>query len=262
MKRLFTFGCSFTHYHWPTWADILGKEFDYFENWGQGGSGNLFILNSLNECVIKRNITSDDTVIIKWTDIYRNDTYNSGQWVPGEKYQVGDRCYDDRGYAIRDLGFINSARIILDYTGCNYYFLSMVPISTIVPNWGRPKKEVTEKIDDIFKFYKQSLDLIKPSIYETVFNKDWNSRILLPKNYSNPNKKRIDFHASTEEHLEYLDLVLPEMPISDTTRNWVKEIQEHITQDPQGQDPFDTSTYRPWVWSFGPLWTWKQVKRL
>jgi hypothetical protein len=95
-----------------------------------------------------------------------------------------------------------------------------------------------------------------------VFNKDWNSRTLLPKNYSNPKKKRIDFHASTEEHLEYLDLVLPEMPISDTTRNWVKEIQEHITQDPQGQDPFDLSTYRPWVWSFGPLWTWKQVNRL
>lgn len=35
MTRLFTFGCSFTKFFWPTWADILGQEFDYYENWGR-----------------------------------------------------------------------------------------------------------------------------------------------------------------------------------------------------------------------------------
>ena len=25
-KRFFTFGCSFTCYMWPTWADIISKE--------------------------------------------------------------------------------------------------------------------------------------------------------------------------------------------------------------------------------------------
>ena len=49
MSRLFTFGCSFTSYHWPTWADILGREYDYFENWGRSGGSNQFIFNSLIE---------------------------------------------------------------------------------------------------------------------------------------------------------------------------------------------------------------------
>jgi len=36
MKRLFTFGCSFTHFDWPTWANLLGldNEYDLCENWG------------------------------------------------------------------------------------------------------------------------------------------------------------------------------------------------------------------------------------
>ena len=47
MKRLFTFGCSVTEFIWPTWADILGREFDYYENWGRVGAGNLYIFNSI-----------------------------------------------------------------------------------------------------------------------------------------------------------------------------------------------------------------------
>ena len=41
MKRLITFGCSFTDYSWPTWADIiaLDREVEY-ENWAIGGGGN------------------------------------------------------------------------------------------------------------------------------------------------------------------------------------------------------------------------------
>ena len=45
--RLFTFGCSMTKYYYPTWADILGKHWEYFENWAEPGGGNQFIFNSL-----------------------------------------------------------------------------------------------------------------------------------------------------------------------------------------------------------------------
>ena len=33
--RLFTFGCSFTQYMWPTWADILSKNFNFYESWSE-----------------------------------------------------------------------------------------------------------------------------------------------------------------------------------------------------------------------------------
>ncbi len=39
--RLITFGCSFTDYSWPTWADIIARDLDCeYENWAIGGGGN------------------------------------------------------------------------------------------------------------------------------------------------------------------------------------------------------------------------------
>jgi hypothetical protein len=70
---LFTFGCSFTEYIWPTWADILGREFEYYENWGKAGGGNQYIFNSLIECHLRNQLTKDDTVIIRWTSPDRED---------------------------------------------------------------------------------------------------------------------------------------------------------------------------------------------
>ena len=43
MRRLFTFGCSYTSWNWPTWADLLGLEVEHFENWGHAGIGNRAI---------------------------------------------------------------------------------------------------------------------------------------------------------------------------------------------------------------------------
>ena len=81
-NRLFTFGCSFTEYRWPTWANILGQNFDQFENWGQPGGGNTFILNSLMECINRNIIQANDTVIIMWTSIGREDRWVKGRgWV-------------------------------------------------------------------------------------------------------------------------------------------------------------------------------------
>ena len=44
-KRVFAFGCSFTCYRWPTWADLIGKQCEgaEFRNYGKSGAGNLFI---------------------------------------------------------------------------------------------------------------------------------------------------------------------------------------------------------------------------
>ena len=51
MRRLFTFGCSFTAYGpIPTWADFLGLEFEQYENWGMSGIGNRGIAERVAEC--------------------------------------------------------------------------------------------------------------------------------------------------------------------------------------------------------------------
>ena len=78
--RLFTFGCSMTKYHYPTWADILGKHWEYFENWGAPGAGNQFIFNSIIECDQHNRFNESDTVLILWSSMARYDFYQFGHW--------------------------------------------------------------------------------------------------------------------------------------------------------------------------------------
>lgn len=113
--RLFTFGCSMTKYYYPTWADILGRSWSYYENWGMAGSGNHFIFNSIFECDKKNKLTSDDTVIVMWTSLARLDTYQFDHWVSNIKRFPKDKDLNlqtstlvncPRGYEIQSYGFM------------------------------------------------------------------------------------------------------------------------------------------------------------
>lgn len=241
MNRLFTFGCSFTRYHWPTWADILGKEFDYYENWGQIGGGNQYIFNSLIEAKSRNNFSKDDTIIIMWSNVTREDRYYNNSWVtPGNIFtqllypdSFVKKFADDRGYLIRDLATISAAADLLEYWGVKYHFLSMVPINNV--------DQYTKKLSsaqDVLDLYYSAIEKIKPSIFEIIFNFDWTSRFhvaryILDQNHIgvidqtfNKNKYKVvrDLHALPAYHLEYLEKILPEYSISNSTKEWVKQI--------------------------------------
>ena len=81
MNRLITFGCSFTDYSWPTWADIIALDQDCeYENWALGGGGNQQIAR---RALYRRSrgMHHNDTVIIQWTSITREDRWLNNQWV-------------------------------------------------------------------------------------------------------------------------------------------------------------------------------------
>lgn len=46
-KRCFAFGCSYTEYVWPTFADLIGCNFEEYYNLGKSGSDNTYALNRL-----------------------------------------------------------------------------------------------------------------------------------------------------------------------------------------------------------------------
>lgn len=80
-KRIFTFGCSFTEYQWPTWASIMQKDLDIpVYNWGLCGIGNRGILSKIVQCDIKYNFTKDDLIIVIWSSWTREDRYIDGRW--------------------------------------------------------------------------------------------------------------------------------------------------------------------------------------
>lgn len=297
MKRLFTFGCSFTKYSWPTWADILGREFDTYQNWGQLGAGNQFIANSLVECHLKNNLTPDDTVCIMWTSLSREDRYVQNHWVtPGNIFyatHVYDRSWiekfaDVRGYYIRDLATMWLVDQFLEKIQCKRMYFSMVDITNTAE---LVDSDTSDQVADLLESYRPVLEKIRPSVHRVVFDLDWNSRPLpdfrpqgtlrlwrtwyrdvrapnwpdcnfpndfdhLPENIKNEcvsqhgyfdilkvieqeEKKiqqhhqevlasqksaRVDMHPTPAEHLEYLTKVCPEITLSDSTRNWVKQI--------------------------------------
>lgn len=181
MSRLFTFGCSFTNNRWPTWADIVGRGFEYYKNWGKEGAGNSFIFYSLIECIKREQITSQDTVMIMWTNIGREDRYirNRGWITPGSIYKQDtydknfvEQFADPTGYLIRDMANVAAAKHILESIGCKFYFLSTVPLSMPDDNVD-DRFSIDNRINDL---YKEEISCIKPSVYSVVFNDDWYSR--------------------------------------------------------------------------------------
>lgn len=84
--RLFTFGCSFTSWIWPTWADIISHDLQIpFQNWGLPGIGNVAIASRILECGLKNNFTSSDLIIVNWSSWHRIDLVdkNSRGWHCG-----------------------------------------------------------------------------------------------------------------------------------------------------------------------------------
>lgn len=218
MKRLFTFGCSFTNYRWSTWADCLAPEFDYFENWGQSGGGNQFIFNSVMEADQRHRFGADDTVIVCWTSIDREDRYVDGRWhTPGNAFlatNVFNPGYlkthiDERGYLIRDLAAIKAVKEFLqNKPDVTWKFLCMSEIMAMpFPN------DTVSQHRDVMRLYEDVLQSIAPGYDKTVFAGNWP-------------KPGVDPHPSPEEHLAYLDWVLPGWVTKPETR--VKMQQESI----------------------------------
>lgn len=78
--RLITFGCSFTDYSWPTWADIIAEDRQCeYENWALGGGGNQQIARRVLYRH-SRGFCDRDLVMIQWTSITREDRYIRGYW--------------------------------------------------------------------------------------------------------------------------------------------------------------------------------------
>jgi len=241
MRRFFTFGCSFTQYwRWPTWADILGRGYDLFENWGICGGGNCQILYNLMECHQRHGITATDTVAIMWTYVSREDRYVRDRWLEGGNVYWGSELGEDyvrqyaceRGYLIRDLAVVSAANQLLASWGCQSRQLAMVPLAQDnSTNQLGEDPTGTKGLDDVLALYRPVLEGIAPSVYDVVFSGDWFTGTGLPDSFD---PSRRDFNPTPVEHLYYLARVWPTAEIAPGTRDWVSRVQDQLAQ---GQEP-------------------------
>ena len=136
-KRFFAFGCSCTNYKWPTWADIIGQDIEFYENWAEPGAGNSFIFNSVIEAHSRYNFNKDDLVIILWSTKNREDRYLDNKWTHATVSNI-EKTYgrawvekfflEDRHYLIRDLVQIKATHLILDSLECDWASLTLMPL--------------------------------------------------------------------------------------------------------------------------------------
>ena len=216
VNRLFTFGCSFTSYAWSTWADILGKEATEYQNWGLLGAGNQYIFNSIVECDQRSQFKSDDTVVVCWTNVFREDRYINAWMGLGNIYTQS--LYDstwvkqnitERGCLIRDLPFIKVIKNFLDQRQVNWRFISMVPIDQ-TDQYNETRHNHNQ---DVLDLYQDVVETIKPSFWEILKGRP---TVLF------------DLHPLPADHLYYVDQILPEFKVSDQTRQFILDEDQTI----------------------------------
>jgi hypothetical protein len=224
--RFFAFGCSYTRYSWPTWADIIGQPYrnEYF-NYGQAGAGNVFIFNMLMQADQYHKINKNDLVIIQWSSTLREDRYVNNNWVTKGANYFKD-LFDMRGYLIRDLGLVKAAKALLENIGCKFYFISMCgldPSDTIDDILFKP----AELDKDVSILYKDVLDRILPSFYDVLGAYTNRPLLLRDKVYLK------DSHRIPGEHLSYIKTVMPDVTVDE---EFVKEAEKQLFENFQEKD--------------------------
>jgi len=244
-KRLFTFGCSFTNYHWPTWADILAEDIPYYENWGRVAAGNLFIFNSIMEAHNKHQFTNGDLIVVMWSNKDREDRYVLNDWISTaggkleEHYGLDwiKKFYDERGGLIRDLALIQATQLYLDTLDSDWINMSINTFAN-----GDSAQHNTENLKhqwkdliadlhqgnisplfknyDVLECYKNVFLKLKPSVFDVIQSSG--------KYKLTPRPNNNDLHPTPFEILEYIDIIFPNNTISDNARFYANHWQSEI----------------------------------
>lgn len=203
-KRLFTFGCSFTNYRYPTWAHILSKSMPDCElhNLGKSGGGNLFIANRITEANKKFKFSETDLIVVMWSTLCREDRFVNDNWlIPGNIFTQDDypnsfieKFCDPIGYLIRDLSLVELSKAYLDSLPCDNYMMLSVPFDYQI-------YDKTEKTDDILNTYSDLIKSFPPTLFEFGMNKRWTTDV---EYEMSDGKLQIDYHPTPMNYYNYL----------------------------------------------------------
>jgi len=259
-KRFFAFGCSNTNYMWPSWADVIGQDIEFYQNWAEPGGSNYFIFNSVIEANTRYKFNKDDLVIIKWTTKEREGRYSNNKWIhatPGNVDKIYDEnwikqfYFDSRSQLIRDLAYIQAIQKLLENLDCDWANLFYFDIfnftdshekiwiesnnkDALVPLWQEYRNLVYTgsaipnsifKDQDVIEMYQEVFTNIS-GVFWASFEFFYNTPRISPNN---------DMHATPLESLKFLDWVWPNNTISSTARSYAIEWNNTIFKEDYSQ---------------------------
>lgn len=232
-KRAFVFGCSFTNYYWPTWADLISYEIPETYMYGKTGAGNFYIYQSLVEAIMAHNIGKDDLVMIMFSNVTREDRYTKkdGWLTPGNLFyqdsydkKFMDRFFCEKGYLMRDCTLIEGIDRILSNTEADYRLMSMINLDS----HNSDANKMTG-VDEVLELYSDTIKKIQPSVFELIFNNDWRNNPKRPTyNTHWSNTPYIDNHPTVLEHLEYILKIFPNTKFSEKTLKLAQECNDKL----------------------------------
>lgn len=232
-KRAFTFGCSFTSYYWPTWADLISYEIAETYQYGLCGVGNFYIYQALIEAIIKHNIEKDDLVMIMFSNVTREDRYTKKEgWIAAgnlfhqnfydEKFMK--RFFCEKGYLMRDCTLIEGIDRILSCFPADYTLMSMINFDS----YNSDERKMSG-VDDVLKLYSNTLSKVKPSVFEIIFNGNWNNNTKRPiykTHWADGEYK--DNHPTILEHYNYILKTFPKTKFNANNIKLAQELEQKL----------------------------------
>ena len=221
-KRFFTFGCSFTSYMWPTWADVVSKEMPdaEFYNFGISGSGNPLISYRIPEANNRYKFTDTDLVMVMFTTFCREDRWTTEKgWLTGGNI-FNNLIYsddwvkkfaDERGYMIRDAAIIDMTMKYLENIPATSYCMLSVPFVT---NSEAPGNVKATTPYDIRAVYESTFNKFPSSMFELELRDSWKE---LEKDYT-----FTDGHPAPIRYYNYLKKI--GLNLSDVSETYAKEM--------------------------------------
>lgn len=235
-KRVFAFGCSFTSYLHPTWADVIASECPQatFYNLGKSGAGNLNISCRIAEAHNVFNFCESDLVLVMWTSYCREDRFVDGRWLACGNVFGNDtypkewvkKFADPVGYVVRDLAQIYHSHFLLDNLPCDSMKLFSYEFDKETTDEGL---EVSgEFYRKVTKHYRKFIDEnIKNSLFELLvrpnaFYRNLGHTYLV--SYSN--QVQYDPHPHALSYLKYLQML--DLPLTDRSKQFAEESYEKL----------------------------------
>jgi hypothetical protein len=187
--RLFTFGCSFTRYHWATWADLLASEIPHVEhiNLGRCGAGQQFIQALISQALLKYKPGKRDLLAVMYTTHYREDRHMGNRhnvpfwYTPGNIFSQGEypmefveKYCEPRGMTTRDCAIMHSCDALL--TSTQFDSIQFAGVGVPKQEWygHGGDSRATDVNADIQTFYADLLENnIMPDLLNTQMGGEW-----------------------------------------------------------------------------------------
>lgn len=216
MNRLFTFGCSFTSYIYPTWADFLGENFDEYYNCGIGGASNDNIFGRFIEANTLFNFSENDYVVVMLTSVDRFSFFSDNKWKRVMDYDNDhdlfkiylNEIYSSSWGLYRTYTYINAIKNILELKKIPHKILNAFKLNESMVS--EQKKFYNFELSINFLKYMKKFESLSDFIdkkYEG--NKEY---------YLYSDWDHIDFHPTVDMHFSFFKEHFPNYVTDNTEK--------------------------------------------